>query len=310
MTRDRKDPILRVTGVTKKYRLGQYGADSLQEEIKLWRERRRNPEQRSADDHERIAQNYIYALNGVDLRITAPTAGTIELWGKVTSMLEVGTGFHGEMTGRENIYLNGSILGMTRQEIENKMPDIVAFSEVRDFLDTPVKRYSSGMFVKLGFAVAAHLDSEIIIMDEVLAVGDMAFQHKCLDKMRQAALDENRTILYVSHNMSTIQRLCDRCIVMDEGRIVYDGDVDRAISLYLGVEKAVQDRYVFNDSSRPFDTYIRRNKRMTMEWLDMNCGGTVRAGDVMEAQISCVSRLLVRLSSSPMGLPILSCSRL
>ena len=315
MTRDRKDPILRVTGVTKKYRLGQYGADSLQEEIKLWRERRRNPEQRSADDHERIAQNYIYALNGVDLtvypgervgiigrngsgkstllklisRITAPTAGTIELWGKVTSMLEVGTGFHGEMTGRENIYLNGSILGMTRQEIENKMPDIVAFSEVRDFLDTPVKRYSSGMFIKLGFAVAAHLDSEIIIMDEVLAVGDMAFQHKCLDKMRQAALDENRTILYVSHNMSTIQRLCDRCIVMDEGRIVYDGDVDRAISLYLGVEKAVQDRYVFNDSSRPFDTYIRRNKRMTMEWLDMNCGGTVRAGDVMEAQISCVS---------------------
>ena len=222
-------------------------------------------------------------------RITAPTAGTIELWGKVTSMLEVGTGFHGEMTGRENIYLNGSILGMTRQEIENKMPDIVAFSEVRDFLDTPVKRYSSGMFVKLGFAVAAHLDSEIIIMDEVLAVGDMAFQHKCLDKMRQAALDENRTILYVSHNMSTIQRLCDRCIVMDEGRIVYDGDVDTAISLYLGVEKAVQDRYVFNDSSRPFDTYIRRNKRMTMEWLDLNCGGTVRAGDVMEAQISCVS---------------------
>ena len=176
-----------------------------------------------------------------------------------------------------------------QQEIENKMPDIVAFSEVRDFLDTPVKRYSSGMFVKLGFAVAAHLDSEIIIMDEVLAVGDMAFQHKCLDKMRQAALDENRTILYVSHNMSTIQRLCDRCIVMDEGRIVYDGDVDTAISLYLGVEKAVQDRYVFNDSSRPFDTFIRRNKRMTMEWLDMNCGGTVRAGDVMEAQISCVS---------------------
>ena len=166
-------------------------------------------------------------------RVTAPTEGEIDIYGRIASMLEVGTGFNGEMTGRENIYMNGAILGMTKAEIDAKMEDIIDFSEVRDFIDTPTKRYSSGMFVKLAFSVAAHLDSEIMIMDEVLAVGDVAFQRKCLDKMRAVAKTEGRTVLYVSHNMSTIRRLCDRCIVLDKGRIIFDGEVEKAIEIYL-----------------------------------------------------------------------------
>lgn len=145
----------------------------------------------------------------------------------------MGTGFHPEMTGRENVYLNGAILGMTRAEIDAKMNEIIEFSEVGDFIDTPVKRYSSGMYVKLAFSVAAHLDSEIMIMDEVLAVGDMKFQKKCLTKMRQAAKRDGKTVLYVSHNMATIRDLCDRCIVLDQGKIIFDGDVDTGIALYL-----------------------------------------------------------------------------
>jgi len=166
-------------------------------------------------------------------RITAPTEGEIEIWGRVSSMLEVGTGFHGEMTGRENIYMNGAILGMSRSEIDAKMEEIIEFSEVRDFIDTPVKRYSSGMFVKLAFAVAANLNSQIMIMDEVLAVGDMAFQNKCLTRMRRNADEEGRTILYVSHNMQTIRTLCERCIVLNQGKIVFDGDVEKAIAVYM-----------------------------------------------------------------------------
>ena len=154
-------------------------------------------------------------------------------------MLEVGTGFHPELTGRENVYMNGAILGMTKAEIDAKMEDIIEFSEVREFIDTPVKRYSSGMYVKLAFAVAAHLDSEIMIMDEVLAVGDMAFQKKCLEKMRAAAKEQGRTVLYVSHNMNTIRQLCDRCIVLDQGKVVFEGDVESAIDVYMQNESSV-----------------------------------------------------------------------
>ena len=165
-------------------------------------------------------------------RVTGPTDGKIYLNGRVASMLEVGTGFHPELTGRENVYMNGAILGMTKKEIDAKMEDIIEFSEVRQFIDTPVKRYSSGMYVKLAFSVAAHLDSEIMIMDEVLAVGDVQFQNKCLNKMRQVSEEDNRTILYVSHNMSTIRKLCDRVIVLEHGHVVFDGDVEEGILAY------------------------------------------------------------------------------
>lgn len=165
-------------------------------------------------------------------RITVPTEGQVEVKGRIASLLEVGTGFNMELTGRENIYLNGSILGMNRQEIDSKFNEIVEFSEVGDFLDVPVKRYSSGMFVKLAFAVAAHLDPDILIVDEVLAVGDMKFQQKCLGKMEDVA-GGGRTVLYVSHSMRTIQQLCNRVIVMDHGKVIYDGDVDEGIKIYM-----------------------------------------------------------------------------
>ena len=164
-------------------------------------------------------------------RITEPSDGKIEMLGKLSAMLEVGTGFNGELTGRENVYLNGAILGMTKDEVDSKLDAIIEFSEVGRFIDTPVKRYSSGMFVRLAFAVAANLEPDILIVDEVLAVGDTKFQRKCIEKMMNIA-DSGKTILYVSHQMQTIQQLCDRVIVLKEGKIVYDGDVARGIEIY------------------------------------------------------------------------------
>jgi len=165
-------------------------------------------------------------------RITHPTTGRVTLNGRVASLLEVGTGFHPELTGRENIYLNGAILGMTRQEIKRKFDEIVAFAEVEKFLDTPVKHYSSGMYVRLAFAVAAHLEPEILIVDEVLAVGDSAFQNKCMGRMSEVS-QEGRTVLFVSHNMGAIQQLCQRVIFLDEGRIARDGSALKVVNQYL-----------------------------------------------------------------------------
>lgn len=257
-----KEVAIEISGVKKKYKLGQIGGGSLREDIQSWWYKVRgkeDPNNITVQDQRLVGKTFM-ALNGVDLtiyqgeaigiigsngagkstllkllcRVTAPTEGDIDIYGRITSMLEVGTGFNGEMTGRENIYMNGAILGMTKAEIDAKMEDIIEFSEVREFIDTPVKRYSSGMFIKLGFAVASHLESEIMIMDEVLAVGDMAFQTKCLNKMREAARHDGRTVLYVSHNMNTIRNLCDRCIVLDKGKVVFAGEVEKAIEIYLG----------------------------------------------------------------------------
>jgi lipopolysaccharide transport system ATP-binding protein len=165
-------------------------------------------------------------------RITDPTCGRIDYYGRVASLLEVGTGFHHELSGRENIFLNGAILGMTRREIQRKFDAIVAFSEVEDFLDTPVKRYSSGMYVRLAFAVAAHLEPEILVVDEVLAVGDASFQKKCLNKMQDVG-KSGRTVLFVSHNMPAVARLCPRAILLNEGRVAADGPAPQVISTYL-----------------------------------------------------------------------------
>ena len=254
------DTVIEIENLKKRYKLGTIGGGTLRGEIQSRLALMRGKE----DPNSIIGQsgNYnkiFWALKGVDFkvkrgerigiighngagkstllkilsRITAPTEGKIRIRGRIASMLEVGTGFHGELTGRENIYLNAAILGMTKSEVDEKIDDIIAFSECEDFIDTPVKRYSSGMYVKLAFSVAAHLDSEIMIMDEVLAVGDVSFQNKCLKKMREIAENENRTILYVSHNMATIRKLCDRCVVLDHGKLKYDGNVNEAIDIYL-----------------------------------------------------------------------------
>lgn len=184
-------------------------------------------------------------------RITEPTDGKIEFYGKISSMLEVGTGFNSELTGRENIYLNGAILGMTKAEIDSKFDDILEFSEVGKFIDTPVKRYSSGMFVRLAFAVASHLEPDILLVDEVLAVGDTRFQQKCIEKMRSIA-DSGKTILFVSHQMNTIRQLCDRVIVLKEGQVIYDGDVENGIRVYNS-ESYMEKRnyYEYKDLPRP-----------------------------------------------------------
>src|SRR3989339_1484788 len=166
-------------------------------------------------------------------RITEPSIGRVSINGRVASLLEVGTGFHPELTGRENIYLNGAVLGMSRSEIKHKFDEIVAFAEVEKFLDTPVKRYSSGMYVRLAFAVAAHLESEMLLVDEVLAVGDFQFRKKCLKKMKDVSMGEDKTVLFVSHDMCAIQNICNKAILLDKGRIGFIGEVDEVIKKYM-----------------------------------------------------------------------------
>ena len=284
-----EDLMLKIDNVSKMYKLGQIGGTTLRDELQRLSARLRGRE----DPTKKIgARDYnkgetFMALDGVSFavkkgervgiigqngagkstllklisRITAPTGGSIGLNGRVASMLEVGTGFHGELTGRENIYMNGAILGMTKKEIDAKIEQIIDFSEVRQFIDTPVKRYSSGMYVKLAFSVAAHLDCEIMIMDEVLAVGDMAFQKKCLDKMSDVSKTEGRTILYVSHNMNTIRELCDRVIVLDHGKVVFDGEVEDGIGVYM--ETSYHDELSIDYSNIPRYAHLRDTKVRT-----------------------------------------------
>lgn len=190
-------------------------------------------------------------------RITEPTSGTIKLKGRVASLLEVGTGFHPELTGRENIFLNGAILGMSRSEIRSKFDEIVEFAEIEKFLDTPVKRYSSGMYVRLAFAVAAHLESEILIVDEVLAVGDAQFQKKCLGKMADVSKNGGRTVLFVSHNMQAVKQLCDSCIILHHGCLTETGEVTSTINKYLSVHSIVSLRRLWHISHAPGNDIVK-----------------------------------------------------
>ena len=292
---------IQVSGVKKMYKLGQIGGGTLQADLQSWWAKKRGKEDPNSKigEGERSHGDTFMALNGIDLtiyqgeavgiigsngagkstllkllsRVTAPTEGDIDIYGRIASMLEVGTGFNGELTGRENVYMNGAILGMTKQEIDAKMEEIIEFSEVREFIDTPVKRYSSGMFVKLAFSVAAHLDAEIMIMDEVLAVGDMAFQTKCLDKMREASKQGGRTVLYVSHNMNTIRKLCDRCIVLDKGKVIFNGDVESAIIQYLGTD---EDKLFDFNQERTTDNITQ--DVVMKELLFTNCDSKIAFG--------------------------------
>ncbi|MBP5460933.1 MAG: ABC transporter ATP-binding protein [Lachnospiraceae bacterium] len=254
------DTAIKIENLRKQYRLGAIGGQTLNAALQSWWARvwgKEDPNSKLGQSEEHYGERF-WALDGINLeikkgeavgiigsngagkstllkilsRVTAPTEGDVWINGRIASMLEVGTGFHGELTGRENIYMNGAILGMTRKEVDAKIESIIDFSECRQFIDTPVKRYSSGMYVKLAFAVASHLDAEIMVMDEVLAVGDMKFQRKCLGKMGDEAAS-GKTVLYVSHNMATIRNLCTRCIVLDKGKLIYDGDVEKAIDIYM-----------------------------------------------------------------------------
>lgn len=272
--------ILRVDNVSKEYRLGVYGGGTLKADLQsvLAKLRHKEDPNLKIGQQAHIAGDKLLALQEVSFSVdkgervgiigrngagkstvlklisgvTAPTKGIIYLNGRITSMLEVGTGFHKELTGRENVYLNGAILGMAKREIDQCFDQIVEFSEVGDFIDTQVKRYSSGMFVKLAFSVAAHLRSEIMIMDEVLAVGDVNFQNKCIEKMNEVSKEEGRTILYVSHNMNTIRQLCSRCIVMNKGSVIFDGDVEKGIDHYMGaLQVSYQTEFHTENTVRP-----------------------------------------------------------
>ena len=337
---ENREIAIQLSGVKKKYRLGQIGGGTLQGDLQSWWARLRGKDDPNTkiDTDQRSNGKTFMALNGIDLtvykgealgiiggngagkstllkllsRVTAPTEGEIDLYGRVTSMLEVGTGFNREMTGQENIYMNGAILGMTKAEIDAKIEDIIEFSEVREFIDTPVKRYSSGMYVKLAFSVAAHLDSEIMIMDEVLAVGDMAFQKKCLEKMRAAAQEQGRTVLYVSHNMNTVRQLCDRCIVLDKGRIIFEGNVEEAIGVYLNHGRAEDS--VFTDLRTSDNRPKRLGKKALMQSVAFpqreNC--IVNRGEKLQLQLNWLAkqdlqdvkfRMILRYADdSPVGL--------
>jgi lipopolysaccharide transport system ATP-binding protein len=216
-------------------------------------------------------------------RITEPTKGNIKLKGRVASLLEVGTGFHPELTGRENIFLNGAILGMSKTEIDKNFDEIVAFAEVEQFLDTPVKRYSSGMYVRLAFAVAAHLEPEILIVDEVLAVGDAVFQKKCLGKMEEVSTQQGRTVLFVSHNLQAVQNLCSSVVVLEKGKIIDHSDVETGIKTYMnlwhqgeiGSELNLQDRLSRCSGDVRFANVTMQDENRNIKW-EFQVGDTIK----------------------------------
>ncbi|MFM1795020.1 MAG: hypothetical protein RL642_1405, partial [Bacteroidota bacterium] len=257
--------VIKVENLSKQYRLGQVGTGTISHDVNRWWHKIRGKEDpylKIGESNDRTIKgesDYVWALKDINFevnqgevlgiigrngagkstllkilsRTTAPNKGSVNIKGRVASLLEVGTGFHPELSGRDNIFLNGAILGMARREIQNKFDEIVDFAGVVRYIDTPVKRYSSGMYVRLAFAVAAHLEPEILIVDEVLAVGDAEFQKKCLGKMKEVSVNHGRTVLFVSHSMEAVQNLCNRSILMSGGTILEDGSTSKIISKYL-----------------------------------------------------------------------------
>jgi lipopolysaccharide transport system ATP-binding protein len=268
-----KDIILKAENISKQYRLGQVGTGTLSHDLNRWWHEIRgkeNPYLKIGDTNDRSTKgesDYVWALQDINFevergevlgiigkngagkstllkilsKVTAPTTGSIKYNGRIASLLEVGTGFNGEMTGRENIFLNGAILGMTKKEIASKIDEIIDFSGCERYIDTPVKRYSSGMYVRLAFAVAAFLEPDILIIDEVLAVGDAEFQKKAIGKMKDISRGGGRTVLFVSHNMAAVRNLCTRGIVMEHGKVVFEGEIGDAIDNYFHEIQLVND---------------------------------------------------------------------
>lgn len=293
-----KDRMISVEHVSKEYRLGVIGQGMMGERTANLREKLRSRKQSiqelsgNASDRRNHGERKFMALSDVSFevntgealgiigsngagkstllklltKITQPSEGHIFLNGHVASMIEVGTGFHPELTGRENIYLNGAMLGMSMREIDRKLGEIIEFSECGQFIDTPVKRYSSGMYLKLGFSVAAHLDAEIVTLDEVLAVGDAAFQNKCIHKIREIS-ESGKTILFVSHNMNLIRRLCSRCIVLDQGSVKFNGDVESAIQNYISASFYMERTRNLEHMERP--SFHRPNRMACMTYIEL-----------------------------------------
>ncbi len=271
--------MLSVEQISKQYRLGVVGTGTISHDINRWWHLVRGKEDpylkvgEANDRSSKGNSQYVWVLKNINFevnkgdvlgiigkngagkstllkilsKVTTPTSGKIKTKGRIASLLEVGTGFHGEMTGRENIYLNGAILGMTKKEIKGKIDEIIDFSGCERYIDTPVKRYSSGMTVRLAFAVAAFLEPEILVIDEVLAVGDVEFQKKAIGKMQDISRGEGRTVLFVSHNMSAIKKLCTRGIVLEKGSVAFEGDANEAVSFYLSNQNSIGSKVVLAD---------------------------------------------------------------
>ena len=306
--------VIEFDGVGKQYVLGTFGTGTLSQDLNRWWARVRGKEDpylnigEVNDRTKKGDSRFVWALKDISCsveqgdvvgiigktgagkstllkilsRVTSPTVGSIKVKGRIASLLEVGTGFHPEMTGRENIYMNGSIMGMTRSEITRKLDEIVDFAGVEKYLDTPVKRYSSGMIVRLGFAIAAHLDPEILVVDEVLAVGDAEFQKKAIGKMHDVANGQGRTVLFVSHNMAAVKSLCKKGVVMKNGGIEYTGDIESSVAHYLQIgnhssEEKIIDRIkwkkpsmtinkvVINGSEKAESTILSDQKTLEIE---------------------------------------------
>lgn len=275
--------ILKVENLSKQYRLGLVGTGTIRDDLKRWWYNIRGKEDpflKIGDENDRSARansNYVWALKDINFevkqgevlgiigkngagkstllkilsKITSPTTGSVKSKGTVASLLEVGTGFHSELTGRENIYLNGAILGMTKKEIASKIDEIIEFSGCERYIDTPVKRYSSGMTVRLAFAVAAFLEPDILIIDEVLAVGDAEFQKKAIGKMQDISKGKGRTVLFVSHNMAAVKSLCSRAILLQNGNVIKDGSVEKVVDKYLSIDSHIYSTE-FEVSQIPF----------------------------------------------------------
>jgi lipopolysaccharide transport system ATP-binding protein len=271
------DTIIKLENISKQYRLGQVGTQTIRGDFQRWWHRVRGKEDPtlkigSANTLDTVEGEYVWALRDINLevqkgeilgiigkngagkstllkllsRVTAPTTGKIKVKGRIASLLEVGTGFHPDLTGRENIFLNGAIMGMNKAEVKSKFDEIVDFAGVAKYVDTPVKRYSSGMFVRLAFAVAAHLEPDILVVDEVLAVGDAEFQKKAIGKMQDISSGGGRTVLFVSHNMNIIQKLCGRSILLLNGMIINDGLTDNIINEYINNNQSGMSSYEFD----------------------------------------------------------------
>ena len=283
-----KDIILKAENISKQYRLGQVGTGTMAHDLNRWWHQIRgkeNPYLKIGDTNDRSTKgesDYVWALQDINFevergevlgiigkngagkstllkilsRVTAPTTGHIKFGGRVASLLEVGTGFNGEMTGRENIFLNGAILGMTKKEIASKIDEIIDFSGCERYIDTPVKRYSSGMYVRLAFAVAAFLDPEILVIDEVLAVGDAEFQKKAIGKMQDISRQGGRTVLFVSHNMVAIRQLCSRCIILRNGNLVEFGNTSQMIDNYLSLDNVISVSRTWTNEESPKNNFI------------------------------------------------------
>jgi lipopolysaccharide transport system ATP-binding protein len=304
---------IKAENISKQYRLGEIGTGTISHDLNRWWHKVRGKEDpflkigESNDRNQKGESDYVWSLKDINFeinqgdavgiigrngagkstllkllsKVTKPTTGQFKVNGRIASLLEVGTGFNPEMTGRENIYLNGAILGMRRSEIKRKFDEIVDFSGIERYIDTPVKRYSSGMYVRLAFAVAAHLESEILIVDEVLAVGDAEFQKKCLGKMGDVSLGEGRTVLFVSHNMSAIKQICKTGIFLENGIVKMTGEMSKVVENYLNL----------NNRQKSFEPFKIKDLDVWVKKIELNCDneGLVISGKPLKIDIQLVA---------------------